>query len=640
MFPPSSSRLHPKRAHRARGADRGERVRQRSRLPLIAGAVVAALACSPSSTDSLPSGGGHGGGSASTGVAGAGATAGATGGTSVSTGGDGAAGKGGSNGVAGTGGSAGVAGGDAGTGGEGARGGSGGGGTSGRGGTAGSSTGGQSGVGGVAGTAGAIGSGGASGAAGRGGSAGGGRGGAGGGRGGSGGASAVTGPVLVSTIDLKDASGCPGLRIGDINGDGRMEIVVGQPVDQATLDSYTPQVVAAVTAFDLKGNVLWQYGKPNAFHTASSDIPIQVYDLDGDGKAEVFANMSRTEMTVLDGTTGQLVRKIPLPAAGANDSIAYTNLRGTTWPQDMIVKTRYGQFWAITGIDSSKGPAGTVLWNHRKGPDTGFSDLSTGHYPLVYDWNGDGKDELMGGYDFMDSTGKTLWSATTLELHADAIATADIDGNPANGKEIVICGDVAAAFDWKTGTRLWQDTHSTEVQQLGIGNYRPDIAGLEVVLLDRLRTQALGLKSNNILLDGRGNLIWKEDRPNNSGWLTVTENLNNWDGNGSDFIFSYRRGSGGGYLYDGSMKTVATFPYPGTNTEQNFAAHADLCGDEREEVIIYDENKAWIYSNGGCDLDAPPSKPSQPQQYHLYNWSIYTGWITPDQRFYTPGSKQ
>jgi hypothetical protein len=47
-----------------------------------------------------------------------------------------------------------------------------------------------------------------------------------------------------------------------------------------------------------------------------------------------------------------------------------------------------------------------------------------------------------------------------------------------------------------------------------------------------------------------------------------------------------------------------------------------------------------MYSNGGCDLDAPPAKASQPQQYHLYNWSIYTGWITPDLRFFTPGSKQ
>jgi hypothetical protein len=285
------------------------------------------------------------------------------------------------------------------------------------------------------------------------------------------------------------------------------------------------------------------------------------------------------------------------------------------------------------------GAAGTVLWNHVKGPDSGFSDDSTGHYPLAYDWDGDGRDEVMGGYDYLDSDGNVLWSVTTLELHADALASGDIDGNPDNGLEIVVCGDFAAAFHSDTGQLIWQDDHTTEVQQLGIGDYRTDMPGLEVVLLDRLREPEQGLTSNNILLDANDNVLWAEDRPYDSGWLSVTENLNNWDGNGGDFIFSYRRGEGGAFLYDGNQNTVAEFPYPGPDDE-NFALHADLCGDAREEVIVYDSETAWIYANGGCDLDAPPCQPSLPQQYHLYNWSIYSGWITPDPKFYTPGSMQ
>jgi hypothetical protein len=426
------------------------------------------------------------------------------------------------------------------------------------------------------------------------------------------------------------------MRLGDINGDGRMDIVVGQGVDQNSLGSYTPQRVAAVTAFDLKGNQLWQFGTPNNFHIATSDIPIQVYDMDGDGKSEVFAAMSTSELTVLDGT-GNVQRRITLPA-GSNDSIAFANLRGTPWPQDIIVKTRYSQYWAITGVDSDVGPAGTVLWTLNKGPASGNSDLGPGHYALVYDWNGDGKDEVMGGYDFLDSEGNVQWSVTTLGLHADTIFTGDMDGNAQNGYEIVVCGDYAAAYEWESGRRIWQNDNTVEVQQGGMGDYRKDIPGLEVVLLDRLRTSALGLKSNNFLFDRAGNLLQQENRPNDSGWLTVTENLSNWDGLGSDFIFSYRREEGA-LLYDGNLQTVAAFPYRGPSPE-NFAQHADVCGDGKEEVIVYDETTAWIYANGGCDLDAPPSQPSLPQQYHLYNWSIYTGWITPDLKFYTPGSMQ
>ena len=414
-------------------------------------------------------------------------------------------------------------------------------------------------------------------------------------------------PVLVSTINLKGASGCPGLRLGDINGDGKMEIVVGQPSDQNVIGAGSGQIIVCVTAFDLKGNQLWQVGKPGQFHTASSDIPLQVYDLDGDGAAEVIAAMSTTTLTVLDGKTGTVKRTIKLPATGSNDCIAFANLSGKAWPQDMIVKDRYSNFWAI---DSE----GTLLWTHKG---------TTGHYPLVYDWDGDGKDEVMGGYDFLESDGKVQWSLNTtshpaLTMHADSIATGDMDGNPATGYEIVVNGNVAAAFDWKTGTQLWQDTHTIEAQQLGIGDYRPDVAGLEVVILDRLRTASEGFKSNNYLVDQHDNLLWKENRPTNSGWLTVTENMNNWDGSGSDFIFSYRRdaksgGSGGTgtYLYDGTGKTVASFPYTGPSA-QTFAEHADVCGDGKEEVLMYDEATLWIYANGGCNLDDPPSKPSQP----------------------------
>ena len=439
------------------------------------------------------------------------------------------------------------------------------------------------------------------------------------------------------------------MRLGDINGDGKMEIVVAQPTDQTALGDYGPQFAVCVTAYDLKGNQLWQYGKPGPTHTASSDIPIQVYDMDGDGKSEVFVNMSTTTMTVFDGTTGTVVRTIPLPKAGSNDSIAFANLRGKKWPQDIIVKTRYSQAWAIVGIDDTTTTpttkAGTVLWNHKKlASDTSGSDLGTGHYPLAYDWNSDGKDEVMLGYDFLDSGGNTQWTTTVLKMHADSIATADIDANPANGYEIVVNGDVAAAFDWSTGKQLWKDNHTTEAQQIGIGEYRTDKPGLEVVLLDRLRTAAEGFKSNNVLVTYDDTLLWKENRPTNSGWLTVTENINNWDGNGSDMIFSYRRdgapdGSGGTgtYIYDGYDKIVASFPYSGTSA-QSFAVHADLCGDGREEVIMYDETTIWIYANGGCDLDAAPAQPSIRQQYHLYNWSIYTGWINPDMKFYTTGS--
>ena len=453
-------------------------------------------------------------------------------------------------------------------------------------------------------------------------------------------------PVMVKTFDISKFVGTPGMRLGDINGDGRMEIVMGQPMPQP--GAYTPQQVVCITAYDLTGKQLWQYGTPGTGHGASSDIPIQVYDMDGDGKSEVFANMSSTEMTVLDGTTGTLLRKIPLPQDGANDSIAFANLRGKGWPQDIIVKTRYSQFWAIVGIDDNTTTpatkAGTLLWNKKLLPsDSSGSDRGTGHYPLIYDWDADGKDEVMGGYFFFESDGTQVWTTNTtskpeLTMHADCLATADVDGDPSNGYEIVVGGDHAAMFHWKDGTQIWEDSNTVENQQMGIGEYRSDSPGLEVVLLDRIGPRTAQGHDANVLLSATDKLFWKEQRTD-FGWITVTENMNNWLGDGSDLILSYHRGGQTpATLYDGYQKVVTQFPHTGSLVD--LVLHANICGDDKEEVIVYNESALWIYANGGCDLTAAPAHPSIPQQYHLYNMTEYSGWITPDVKFYTPGSKQ
>jgi hypothetical protein len=115
--------------------------------------------------------------------------------------------------------------------------------------------------------------------------------------------------------------------------------------------------------------------------------------------------------------------------------------------------------------------------------------------------------------------------------------------------------------------------------------------------------------------------------------------MNNWDGKNTDLILSYHRGGQTpATLYDGYGKVVAQFPHTGSLVD--LAQHANLCGDDKEEVIVFNESSAWIYANGACNLDDPPIRPSIPQQYHLYNFSEYSGWITPDVKFYTPGSAQ
>jgi hypothetical protein len=449
------------------------------------------------------------------------------------------------------------------------------------------------------------------------------------------------GAKLIQTINFENAGGCPGLRLGDINGNGKYEIVMGQPLPQTSLDAHTPQEVVRVTAYALTGEVLWQYTRPGnpslSGHTASSDIPIQVYDLDGDGSAEVLAAFGRSEITVLDGSDGSIIRTIPLPqgtsatgASGSNDCIIIANLRGTDWPQDFIVKTRYTQIWGIDGRD------GTVLWTYKKGSG---DDLC--HFGYAFNADDDIMDEYVSGWQLLDDDGEVLWRARNLTMHIDAVTVGDLDDNPDNGLEVILGSQVGVAFSALSGEELWRDNSVTAegqgIQHIAMGDFDPESEGREVVMLERIGPRTDYGRDANILVSSEGKLIWKENRTGDDyGWLTVTERITNWDGSGRDQILSYRRTFTSPTIYTERGEVVATFTHPGENID--FVMHTDLCGDEREEVIVYNETTAWIFSNGDCDVSAPPRKPSLPQNRRLYNWTIYSGWEAVDFTFYTPGA--
>ena len=91
------------------------------------------------------------------------------------------------------------------------------------------------------------------------------------------------------TLDISAAgSGCS-MRLGDIDGDGRMEIILATP-SVVTDARYFPHQISSITSYSVDGNLLWQVGDPeNSGHDADGDLPIQIYDIDKDGKNEVIA---------------------------------------------------------------------------------------------------------------------------------------------------------------------------------------------------------------------------------------------------------------------------------------------------------------------------------------------------------------
>ncbi|MFD1956030.1 hypothetical protein ACFSL6_18095 [Paenibacillus thailandensis] len=394
------------------------------------------------------------------------------------------------------------------------------------------------------------------------------------------------------------------MLLGDLNGDGRAELLLVQPDNRQDV-RYIPHQVQCLTAFDLDGRLLWQTGKPDpGAGSQGSDYPAQIYDLDGDGRLEVLCVMN-DRFVVLDGETGTEKASYGLPSPHAHDCIIIANLSGGPHPSDIILKDRYHQLWAV---DREFNP----LWTYQGNP---------GHFPWVCDLDGDGRDEVMAGYDLLNHRGERLWSCADLEDHADCIWVGDVNGDGL--PELVIGGSVTVMYD-REGRELWRYSGSVESQHIALGRFRPELPGLQIAGLDRLvrEDDGKGRKGKDalFLLDCEGNELWKEDRKTD-GWLTIAETLQNWRaGSGQDYILAYRRG-GGVYpsLYDGHMNVVAEF------REDGYVVHADLLGSGTEQVIVYGDTKASVFAESRIGLAAKHPGRALPQPKRLYSSTLYPG---------------
>ena len=399
----------------------------------------------------------------------------------------------------------------------------------------------------------------------------------------------------IGRIDISKAGKYCRMWLGDINSDGRMEIVMVQP-DSGFDDRYFPHSVHAATAFDLDGNILWQIGTPDENAKASgADIPAQIYDIDNDGELE-FICAADDKLKFYSGKTGELKKEIALPDPHAHDCIIIADIVGRGRPEDIIVKNRYEKLWAMD-------KDGNIIYEH-----TG----NVGHYPWPYDLDGDGKEELVAGYDVLNERGEVLWKID-MKDHADCIWVGDINGD--SFPELVIGGDDVTAYT-HDGRLLWRFTDTVESQNVAIGNVRPELPGLEICGLDRIDRSDPGL-DGIFIISSEGQSLYKEKRTV-PGWSSVCTVINNLDGKGSDNILAYRRGGLPNAVYDGYLNTIFNFPFDG------YVLWGDLCGSGANQLIVYSHEEAVIYSAVPLDIKTHADLPL-PQPKRLYNNTRYWG---------------
>ena len=433
--------------------------------------------------------------------------------------------------------------------------------------------------------------------------------------------------------------------VGDLDGDGQYEIVLhqtGRGRDNSQAGVTDPPIFQA---YKLDGSLLWTINLGKNIREGAHYTQFMVYDLDGDGRAEIAMKtadgsidgkgnvigdstkdwrndkgyiLSGPEfLTVFDGLTGK--------ALATTDFIPprYDKLNPTTEELKEMWGDGYGnrmdRFLAAIAYLDGKTPSlimtrgyytRSVLtaWNFKKGKlikqwtfdsDDALQPANKkfrgqgNHNLTVADVDGDGKDEIVFGAMTIDDNGKGLYS--TGLGHGDAQHVTDLD--PAHpGLEVFGIQERfddagSRMFDAKTGEVLWKKA-SVKAGEDGEGPGRalaldidPRYPGYEC--------WSFGAGITGIY-DCKGKLINAQSPPScNMGIL--------WDGDVLTELLDGTNIMKWDYVNNKPLPLLSASNFncvKNNGTKSNPVLSADIWGDWREEVIYRtaDNNELRIFT--------------------------------------------
>ena len=395
--------------------------------------------------------------------------------------------------------------------------------------------------------------------------------------------------------------------IADLDGDRRLDVVIKQP--SSNIDPWYKYWKRSPDTYKLEayggdGKFLWRYDMGWAIERGIWYSPYVVYDLDGDGKAEVAVKSGEGDprdkegkvqsgpeyLSLLDGLTGKPITRIDWPSrddfAKQNHGYNYAsrNQMGVAYLDgqrpSLIVERGTYNIIVVVAYDLRGGKlVERWRWDNRK-LDRKYWGQGA-HWMHAADVDADGRDEVVIGSAVIDDDGKALWS--TGLGHPDHFYLGDIDPERP-GLEIYYGIERRQAkangmclVDARTGKILWghqgptRHVHSNgmcsdiDARHPGAECFSTDTDEQKKPAWSRLRT-AKGEVIGEDMTWGFG--------PRVAYWDADPQREILWKGRISDY---------GGTQHEPRI-------------QGSLIAVVDLLGDWREEIIISAPGELRIYS--------------------------------------------
>ncbi|WUE13163.1 rhamnogalacturonan lyase [Nonomuraea sp. NBC_00507] len=403
------------------------------------------------------------------------------------------------------------------------------------------------------------------------------------------------------TYSANDAS------VGDLDGDGEYEFVLKWDPSNAKDNSqsgYTGNVY--VDAYRLNGTRLWRIDLGRNIRAGAHYTQFQVYDYDGDGRAEVA-------MKTADGTRDGAGTVIGSSSADHRNSSGYI-LAGPEYLTMFNGLT--GAAMSTVGYDPPRGTVSSWGDNYGNRVDRFLAGTAylDGERPSLIMARGYYTRSVIAAWDFRNGTLTKRWTFDSNSAGSQwagqgshSLSVGDID---ADGRDEIVYGAMAVNDN---GTGMWT-TRTGHGDAQHLGDFDPARAGLEYFKVSESTSQP-----GSLYIDPRnGQILWSTPTGSDNGrgvagdistvrvasefWSAADANLRSvtgntagrkpssinflawWDGDPVRELLDQTRIDKYGTSADTRLLT-ASGVHSNNGTKATPSLSGDLFGDWREEVV-------------------------------------------------------